>query len=82
MASNKSGIRNSGGKSESGLAGALLTIIAAGVTGGVLLIAGAKSLGEKIEEKQVSDYEKLQKQREADKEAARRIMESEEGTDL
>ena len=36
-------------------------------------------LGDKIAEKQVSDYEKLEKQREADKEEAKRIMAAEEG---
>lgn len=78
MASNKSGITNVKGGGGSGLAGALLKIVAAGVTGGVLLIAGAKSLGEKIEEKQLSDYEKLEKQREADREAVRKITAAEE----
>ena len=67
------------GKDTGGLslAGALLSIIAAGVTGGILLIAGAIGLGEMLEEKQVNDYEKKEKQREADKEAVRKIMENE-----
>lgn len=77
MSSNKSGINNIKSGSGSGLAGALLGIVAAGVAGGALLVAGAKTLGEKLEQKQLRDYERLEKQREADREAVRRIAESE-----
>ena len=47
-----------------------------GVAGGALLVSGAKALGEAMLDKQVSDYEKLEAQREADKEEVRRIMEN------
>jgi hypothetical protein len=83
MASNKSGMRGTGGgASRSELAGALLAIVAGGVAGGTLLVAGAKALGDKLLEKQVSDYEKLERQREADKEEARRITAAENGEEL
>jgi len=78
MAGNKSKIRNMG-KSEASLGGALLTIIAAGVAGGALLISGAKALGEFILEEQKDSYQKLEERREADKEAARRITAVENG---
>ena len=68
-----------GGSSGGGLGSALLGILAAGVAGGTLLIAGAKALGEKLEEKQASDYEKREEQRKADIEEVRRIMKGEEG---
>ena len=77
MASNKSKIRNTGGKPDASLGGALLTIIAAGVAGGALLISGAKALGEFILEEQKNSYTKLEEKREADKEAVRHIMENE-----
>lgn len=76
MASNKSKISNIG-KPDASLGGALLTIIAAGVAGGALLISGAKALGEFLLEEQKKDYTKLEEKREADKEAVRRIMDSE-----
>jgi hypothetical protein len=71
MASNKSGLRQAGKAPDKDLAGALLAVIAAGVAGGIMLVAGAKALGEKIEEKLVSDYKKKEEEREADKEAVR-----------
>lgn len=77
MASNKSKISNVGGKKDASLGGALLTIIAAGVAGGALLISGAKALGEFILDEQKNSYTKLEEKREADKEAVRRIMENE-----
>ena len=79
MASNKTGMTNPAGKSPGGLGGALLTIAAAGVAGGAALIAGAKFLGDALLEKQKSDYQKREEQREADREEVRRIMESETG---
>ena len=77
MASNKTGIDNVNAGPGGGLGGALIKIIAYGVAGGALLISGAKALGEALLDKQVSDYEKLEAQREADKEEVRRIMENE-----
>ncbi len=77
MASNKSKFRNAGGKADASLGGALLTILAAGVAGGALLISGAKALGEFILEEQKDGYRKLEERREADKEAVRRIMDNE-----
>lgn len=76
MASNKSKLGNIG-KPDASLGGALLTILAAGVAGGALLISGAKALGEFLLEEQKNDYRKREERREADKEAVRRIMDSE-----
>lgn len=76
MASNKTGISNAQVNADLHLGRVLLKIIAAGVAGGAALIGGAKVLGEKLEDKQVRDYEKLEAQREADKENVRRIMEN------
>ena len=77
MASNKTGIDNLPGGSGPSLGGALLRIIAGGIAGGVILISGAKALGEALLNKQESDNRKLEEQREADKEAVRRIVENE-----
>lgn len=77
MSSNKTGIDNINAGAGGGLGGTLLKIIAYGVAGGALLISGAKQLGEALLDKQVRDYEKLEAQREADKEEVRRIMENE-----
>lgn len=77
MASKKSGLKNAGSKAGGGLGEALLKIIAVGVAGGALLISGAKTLGEALLDKQESDSRKLESQREADKEAVRRIMANE-----
>ena len=74
MASNKTGIDNLSAGAGRNLGGTLLKIIAYGVAGGALLISGAKQLGEAMLEKQVSDYKKLEQQREADKEEVRRIV--------
>ena len=77
MSSNKTGIDNISAGSGGGLGSTLLKIVAYGVAGGALLISGAKQLGEALLDKQVRDYEKLEAQREADKEEVRRIMENE-----
>ena len=77
MASNKTGIDNIRNSAGGDLAGTLLKIVAYGVAGGALLVSGAKALGEALLDKQVSDYEELEAQREADKEEVRRIMENE-----
>ena len=77
MASNKTGIDNISNGAGGGLGSTLIKVVAYGVAGGALLVSGAKALGEALLEKQVSDYEKLEAQREADKEEVRRIMENE-----
>ncbi len=76
MASNKTGIDNISAGAGKGLGSTLLKIIAYGVAGGALLISGAKQLGEALLDKQASDYRKLEEQREADREAIRRIVEN------
>lgn len=76
MASNKSRLTNTQAEADLSLGKALLRIIAFGVAGGAALIGGAKALGEKLEEKQVKDYEEREAGREADKENVRRIMEN------
>ena len=76
MASNKTGIDNISAGAGKGLGSTLLKIIAYGVAGGELLISGAKQLGEALLDKQESDYRKLEEQREADREAIRRIVEN------
>ena len=77
MSTNKTGIDNISAGVARGLGGTLLKIVAYGVAGGALLVSGAKALGEALLDKQVSDYEKLEAQREADKEEVRRIMKNE-----
>ena len=76
MASNKTGIDNINNGAGKSLGGTLLKIVAYGVAGGALLISGAKQLGEALLDKQASDYRKLEEQREADREAIRRIVEN------
>ena len=76
MASNKTGIDNITVKSDLGLGRALLAIVAAGVAGGAALIGASKAVGELLLDKQAADSKKLEEQREADKEAVRRIMEN------
>lgn len=76
MAGNKTGIKNMGSGSAPGVVRTLLAIIGIGFAGSAALVGAAKTLGEKLEEKQVRDYEKLEAQREADKENVRRIMEN------
>jgi hypothetical protein len=76
MASNKTGIDNLSSGAGKNLGGTLLKILAYGVAGGALLISGAKQLGEALLDKQVSDYEKLEAQRAADREEIRRIVEN------
>ncbi len=79
MASNKTGMRSGTGAGGASLGKALLGIVAIGVAGGAALVGGAKAFGEFLTKKQVEEYENLEKQREADREAARKIMESEPG---
>ena len=73
MASNKTGLGNTGRNADASLANALLKIIAFGVAGGALLIGGAKNLGEMLLDHQENNRKKLEKQRELDKEEVRRI---------
>lgn len=77
MASNKTGLRNTTAKADLDFAKALLKIVAAGVTGGAVLIGAAKSLGETLLDLQDKQNKKLEAQREADKEEVRRITENE-----
>ncbi|MBQ9273014.1 MAG: hypothetical protein IJ227_04775 [Mogibacterium sp.] len=77
MASNKSGIKNTTAKADLDLGKALLSIVAAGVAGGAVLIGAAKALGETLLELQNKESKKLEAQREADKEEVRRITENE-----
>lgn len=76
MASNKAKIGNMQAKADLSLGRALLKIIGFGVTGGIVLIGSAKAVGEKLEAKQIRDYEKREAEREAGKEDVRRIMEN------
>ena len=76
MASNKTGIGNLQANADLNLGKALIKIIAFGVAGGAALIGGAKALGEKLEEKQVKDFEKREAERKANREDVRRIMEN------
>ena len=76
MASNKAKLRNVKVKAAPGLGKALIKVLAVGVAGGATLIGGAKALGEKLEQKQIRDYEKREAEREAGKENVRRIMEN------
>lgn len=71
MASNKSNMRGPEASSGASLAGTLLRMLAVGVAGGIALIGGAKKLGEQIEKKQKEEYIKLEKEREAQVEAAK-----------
>ena len=73
MASKKASMDNVPAKSGGSLRGALLSIIAAGVAGGALLISGAKALGEFLEGETDRSSRRLEERREADKEEVRRI---------
>ena len=77
MASKKASMDNLPARSGGSLAGALLSIIAAGVAGGALLISGAKALGEFIEAEGGRSSRRLEERREADKEEVRRITANE-----
>lgn len=73
----KPGFGNSGRKPDAELGQALLTLVGAGLAGGIALIGGAIKLGEKILDLQVKAYEKIEAERESQKQAAREIAESE-----
>ena len=81
MASNKTGMSEPREQSGSGLGGVLFGLIAAGITGGAFLVGGAKLLGEKLLEIDENRFERLEMQREADKEEVKRITAAEEGRD-
>ena len=81
MASNKTGMSEPREQSGSGLGGVLFGLIAAGITGGAFLVAGAKLLGEKLLEIDENRFERLEMRREADKEEVKRITAAEEGRD-
>jgi hypothetical protein len=85
MASNKAKIRNTQVAADLHLGRVLIKIVAFGVAGGAALIGSAKALGEKLEAKQIKDFEKREAEREAEKENVRRIMknsvEAEYGSD-
>lgn len=73
----KSGMRpgfsNSGRKPDAELGQALLAIVGIGLAGGIALIGGAVKLGEKILDLQVRAYEKIESEREAQKQAVKEI---------
>lgn len=74
MASNKTGMTEVKEK-PSGLGETLITMIAAGLAGGTFVIAAAKYIGEKLLDYETGRYERLEKQRELDRQEVRRIAE-------
>ena len=76
MASNKTGMTKPKGQSQGDLTEVLIKMIAYGVAGGALLIAGAKVLGEKIVELELDKYDRIERQRKADREEVARISET------
>ena len=82
MATNKSGMRPGGGTGRAPdreLGEALLAILGIGIAGGIALVGGAVKLGEKMLDLQVKAYEKIEAEREARREAVRKIAENEIG---
>ncbi len=78
MASRKASIkRGTMPAAAPGLGKVLLKIVAAGVGGGAVLIAGSKAAGEKLLDMQADKEKKLEEKRAADREEVRRIMENE-----
>ncbi len=71
------GLGNSGRKPDAELGQALLTLVGVGLAGGIALIGGAIKLGEKILDLQVKAYEKIEAEREAQKQLVREISDSE-----
>ncbi len=71
------GLNNSGRKPDAELGQALLTLVGVGLAGGIALIGGAIKLGEKILDLQVKAYERIEAEREAQKQAVRQIADSE-----
>lgn len=74
MSSNKTGLTQPVKTNKKDLKGTLIYVLASGVAGGTVLIAGAKVLGDAIEKRQVRKYKQLESEREANKEEVRRIM--------
>lgn len=82
MATNKSGMRPGSGPgrgTDRELGEALLAILGLGIAGGIALVGGAVKLGEKMLDLQVKAYEKVEAEREARREAVRKIEENEIG---
>ena len=76
MASNKTGMTGPDHQPRD-LGGVMIKMLAAGVAGGAALILGAKAFGELLLEAQVERYNRLEPQREADREEVRRITQNE-----
>ena len=74
-----SGIADTEKRGSGALAKTLLTMVGVGIAGGAALIGGGAKLGNMLLNKQASDYEKLEAQREADRQSVRDIMENEIG---
>lgn len=77
MASNKTGMSEQKRQPDRKLGRTLIAIMALGAGGGTVLITTAKKLGEKILELQRRRYERLERQRELDKEDVKRIIQAE-----
>lgn len=76
MSSNKTGMTEprTPKRNKKKLAGTMIYMLATGVAGGTVLVAGAKALGDRIEKRQVRRYKRIEDEREAQKEEVRRIM--------
>ncbi len=70
-------MRAAGRAADSALAEELLKLIAIGVAGGIATIAGAKKLGESLQEMQAEAVRKAEEQRERYKEAVRQVVANE-----
>lgn len=71
------GLNNAGRRADAELGQALLTILGIGVAGGIALVGGALKLGEKILDLQVRAYEKIEAQRDANRESVRELADNE-----
>lgn len=71
------GLRDAGRRPDGDLAQTLLAVLGIGMAGGIALVGGALKLGEKVLDLQVRAYERIEAQREANKEAARQLAENE-----
>ena len=80
MASNKSGMSGASNGSGGSLASTLLAVLAGGIAGGALLLAGSKALGDKLTDMQVEEYEKIERMREEARKFANRIASIEDGS--
>lgn len=68
---------SAGRKPDGELAEALLAVLGVGIAGGIALLGGAIKVGEKVLDMQVKAYEKIEAEREARREAVRKIAENE-----